>query len=342
MRSLFARRLDSWEDLLLNGTILWPYHGLRLNFARDHFPKIFILGLSFFIMPTEQDFFTFVYKRQLIWYKRFRLKEKGPWTQDLVLRNFKIINMYRELDRCTFYILQKLQPVNDRGALLLNIIFYRFFNLDQTYENLGIEPFSSLDPALREKLCLKMAALKKMGPIFNNAYLIAPSGKGVKHEQVLEGISSLNIPFLVTQLDAAQTPEQSFQVLLQIPLVGPFLACEIWTDLTYFHFFLQEWTDNDFVNIGPGAKWGLQILYGKLLKKELEKKLEYLYKKQEEYLPTIHIQLHENYSWKDIAYENAYSHYPFLSITNIEGALCEFRKYTRLSQGKGRRRYYQP
>lgn len=294
-------------------------------------------------MPTEKEFFTFVYKRQLIWYKRFMLREKQPWTDDPVLQTFKIINMYRELDRCTLYILQKLRYLHNREhreQLLLNIIFYRFFNLDNIYEDLGIEPFQKLDRKLQKELVVKFTALKKKRPVFNNAYLIAPAGEGVKHEQILEVLSRINIPLLVQQLDAGKMPEESFQILMHIPLIGPFLACEIWTDLSYFHFFRQGWTDNDFVNIGPGAKWGLEILYGKLSRKEPQKKLQHLYQQQENVLDTLHMELGETYPWKEIAYTKAYSHYPFLSITNIEGALCEFRKYWRLSHGEGRRRYF--
>ena len=291
-------------------------------------------------MPSEKEFFTFIYQRQLIWYKRFVLKQKAPWTTDTVLSTFKIINMYRELDRCTLYILEKFKTIQNRENLLLNIIFYRFFNLDGIYEDLEIEPFSNLDSSLKKRLSLKLRSLKKKRPIFNNAYLIAPASKGIKHDQVLESISSVDIPFLVSQLDTAQSPEESFLFLTNIALVGPFLACEIWTDLTYFHFFTQGWTDDDFVHIGPGAKWGLELMYGKLSRKDLDKKLHSLYKKQETFLSSIHLTLGETYSWKYIAYTNAYSHYPFLSLTNIEGALCEFRKYIRLSHGKGRRRYF--
>ena len=44
-------------------------------------------------------------------------------------------------------------------------------------------------------------------------------------------------------------------------------------DLTYFNFFKQKWTENYFVNIGPGAKWGLELIYEKKLsnKEQLEK-----------------------------------------------------------------------
>jgi len=73
--------------------------------------------------------------------------------------------------------------------------------------------------------------------------------------------------------------------------------------------------------------------YQKLNKKEQEEKLGHLHKIQENFLDS---------AWKKIAYKNAFSNYPFLSITNIEGSLCEFRKYWRIKQGKGRRKYFVP
>ncbi len=291
-------------------------------------------------MPTELDFFQFVYKRHLIWYKRFMLKQEAPWTDDPVLKTYKIINMYRELDKCTIYIIDQLKNSKDRRTILLNIIFYRFFNLMNLYEDLEIKPFPSLDKSLKKELITKFNELRKTRPIFNNAYLISSGGKGIKHEHILNNISRIDLDLLIKSIDVSQTPEESFSHFVKLPMVGPFLACEMWTDLTYFNWFKQKWTDNDFVNIGPGAKWGLEILYGKLSKKQLNERLYYLYKLQEEILPTIHQTVNEELSWEEIAYKQAYSNHPFLSITNIEGALCEFRKYWRLKEGKGKKRYF--
>ena len=139
----------------------------------------------------------------------------------------------------------------------------------------------------------------------------------------MESLEKVNVKETVEEIDSAKTPRESLEVLQKIPLVGPFLACEIWTDLSYFNFFKQGWNDNDFVNIGPGAKWGLEIISKKRLgKKEQEEKLSMLYHLQRDYLDVP--------EWKKIAYKEAFSNYPFLSITNIEGSLCEFRKYWRL------------
>ena len=293
-------------------------------------------------MPTEIDFFTFVYKRHLIWYKRFILKQQPPWTDDPILKKFKLINVYRELDKCTIYLINKLKSVSNRETLLINIIFYRFFNLMNLYEDLGIQLFPTINEDLQEQLIRKFTQLQKTRPIFNNAYIISSGGKGSKHVNIINNLVNINLPDLITKLDNAKTPEESFFHLTALPMVGPFLACEFWTDLTYFKFFPQQWTDNDFVNIGPGAKWGLEILYGNISQESLQERLHHLHQIQRKILSTINTSLSEKLSWEEIAYKEAYSNYPYLSITNIEGSLCEFRKYWNISHGKGRRKYFAP
>lgn len=291
----------------------------------------------------EKEFFTFIYKRHLIWYKRFVLHEHAPWTTDHVLKTYKIINVYRELDKCTRYLLDTLNEVKDRKKLLLNVIFYRFFNTFNLYQDLEIVPFDKLDNTLNLKLQASFERIKRRGrPIFNNAYLISSGTKGQKkHLSILTNLQDLNLTEMISALDNARTPRDALEVLQTIPMVGPFLACEIWTDLSYLNFFTQRWTDNDFVNIGPGAKWGLEILYdSKLSKKEQEERLLHLHTIQKDYLETIHKRLNELHPWKEIAYKHAFSNYPFLSLTNIEGALCEFRKYWNITHGKGRRKYF--
>jgi len=290
----------------------------------------------------EEEFFKFIYERQLIWYKRFVLQENAPWTNDEVLKKYKIINVYRELDKCTKYIIEKLKSVKDRNKLFINIVFYRFFNQINLYENLKIETFDKIDKELNKKIISALEDIRRNGkPMFNNAYLITSGGKNrKKHVSIIDNLELLDIENIIDKIDRCKTPDESLSIIQEIPMVGPFLACEIWTDLSYFSFFKQGWNDNDFVNIGPGAKWGLEIIAGKkkLNKKEQKDKLNYLWKIQNKFLENINQKL----KWKDIAFKEAFSNYPFLSITNIEGSLCEFRKYWNIKNGKGRRKYFHP
>lgn len=281
-------------------------------------------------MTIEEHFFAFVFERQRMWHRRFVLKQPAPWTDDPILSTYKFCNMYRELDACTMYLLDKLTETTDRRTQLLNIIFFRFFNLKNLYEALGVHLLQRVNTL---ELLPRFDAMKKKGPIFNNAYIISPGqSREPKHVTILRNLEDLDVEALMSRLDQAETPEAAHAGLCRIPLVGSFLAGEIWTDLTYVKFFSQGWTDDDFVAIGPGAAWGMDLVAGRKLRaSERESFLRRLYERQGANLPD---------HWHDIAYTEAYSNAPLLSLTNVEGALCEFRKYVNLSQGKGRRRYF--
>ncbi len=283
-------------------------------------------------MDKKKEFFDFIQERQSIWYKRFILKENPPWTKDHVLQKYKIINVYRELDKGTEYIINKLKDVKERKEILLNVIFYRFFNKYNLYENLNITLLKEIN---KELLIQRFDKIKKEGrPIFSDAYLIGSSkNKEKKHVYIINIMNNLNIKNLMEEIDRSETPEESLGVLQKIKNVGPFLAYEIWTDLTYFNFFKQGWTDNDFVNIGPGADWGLNIIYNQRLSKSGQmEKIYCLHEKQKEFLG--------NKAWMEIYYKDAFSNRPFLSLRNIEHSLCEFRKYYNLSNGKGKKRIF--
>lgn len=228
----------------------------------------------------------------------------------------------------------------NRKAIFLNIVFYRFFNKYNLYENLGVKPFQDFSGELAKKLKQKFKELKDKGkPIFNDAYLIAGKKGEEKYISVINTLLGLNqnLNEIMEKIDNTKTPKESFEAIKQISLIGDFLAYEIWTDLTYFRFFKQKWIDNDFVNIGPGALQGLKIIYGKLNKKQSLEKLNKLHKIQGEFLLKK-----KNPTWKEISYKNAFSNKPFLSLRNIEHSLCEFRKYYNLKKGKGKRRYFIP
>ncbi len=206
------------------------------------------------------------------------------------MKKYKIIHVYRELDKGTRYIISKLYG-QDRKITFLNLVFYRFFNQFNLYEKIGIKPFEELP---FEKLSEIFE--KSSGPIFNSAYIIA-SQKGCKWKNVLNSLKEVseNLDCYLAEIDSSKTPEESFEVIKKIKLVGDFLAYEIWTDLPYFRFFKQGWTDDSFVNIGPGAKWGLEILYGKLSKKKSYPWINIYMKQRLEYLKAVRTANDEQY-----------------------------------------------
>ncbi|MBM3232680.1 hypothetical protein FJZ18_00745 [Candidatus Pacearchaeota archaeon] len=174
--------------------------------------------------------------------------------------------------------MDRVDKERDREKLLLNIVFFRFFNRRGIYEDLKIKILDKIDESCKNRMIESFSKMQQQGKIIlNDAYLISSGDKGTKkHESIINNLQVTNWQALISRIDIAKTPEESLHVLQSIPMVGPFLACEIWTDLSYLKFFKQGWTDNDFVNIGPGAKWGLEILAGK----SINQKEQYIYVKE--------------------------------------------------------------
>jgi hypothetical protein len=263
------------------------------------------------------------------------LKLPPPWTDDEVLRKYKILNVYRELDACTQYIVNKLAPVKDRKTILINLVFFRFFNKKNIYEELGIELFTKMDDE-GEKVINKILADRKAAghTIFNNAYTTPPGKRGViKHETRTKSVKYLSehIESTMVFMDEAEDLNDASNLLVNtIDWVGEFLACELINDLAYLKFFKQNWTDNDLVYLGPGTAWTIKYLCGEKLGKEEQKEfLLELYQLQKEHLTN-------RSEWLEVCYKNSCTPAPLLSITNLESAMCEFRKYKGIPEGRGR------
>jgi hypothetical protein len=303
-----------------------------------------------FSKERYEEYWKYVVERQRIWYKRFVLRESHPWTSDPILQKYRFCNNYRELDKGTMHLIDKLESLKtDRGKVLFNVVLYRFFNSHRFFDKLGglFDP-SDYNPYNFIKTLDKL--ISKGESIYNPAYVVCPPTikpeyrPNSKHVQLAFALEILSekIDELIEKIDSANTPKDSLDALKEIPGVNNFLAYEFWTDLTYFNFFAQGWTDNDFVNVGPGARWGMNIIMGKDTKDRLFSQEGYLklifYLRDK--MPEALEQLGLKEEWLKISYKKAYSNVPFLSLRNTEHSLCEFRKYWRIKNGRGRRRLY--
>jgi len=302
------------------------------------------------INPEILAFFEFVFERQRIWHKRFVLEDHPPWTEDPILQKMFFCNVYRQLDKGTQYLMKEttgMERHNSMANLLFNVVAYRFFNTPNFFQLIG----GRLDVNTFDYQRYADLLDKRIGQgqkIWNSAYTVSQSvfdhsvGKKGKHYQILKVLEHMTSPsYNISQVVANLTQvkdEVAFNEIRKIPLVGDFLAYEIFCDLSYIDLF--PWTDNDFVNIGPGASTGITLIIGKQLEKLREVKyckflrdvqpiyFAHLAQKGKEFEKVMHMQFNvpqANY---------------FLSLRNTEHSICEFRKYLRLKSGQGRKRYY--
>lgn len=293
-------------------------------------------------------FYRFIYERQRIWCKR----EQGlpfPWTDDVVLSSYKFCNVYRQLDKGTREIVNLLESTDlSPEYKLFNIIAYRFFNRSETIRVLfrgGLDPenFDVDDQIMYFDAC------HARGPIFNDAYVISPQvyKEGIrskdKHVQILYMLDDIrsNLSHSVRCLSDGA----GLDIFESLPMVGKFLAGQMMLDCTYSTNVqgvpdLTPLTANDFLIVGPGAKWGLDILWKKKLTPvEADQACRYLYKMQKN---AFQILKGEGMNFEDVRWHTtSYPEPQYLALHDIQNSLCEFRKYHRLThERQGRRRLF--
>ena len=292
-------------------------------------------------------FFEFVYDRQHVWHKRNVLQATSPWSEDEVLKNYKFCNIYRELDAGTMVISKHLVQNISAAQKLFNIIAYRFFNRRDTIENLfgGLLNPNDFDVKKYEK---RFDAKKEKESIFSNAYLISshPYNEEYrpkdKHVQVLLMLDDLRhkLGEIIAKLQFS-SPQEGLNIIENnVKMAGPFLSGQILLDATYAKNIVS-YSSNDFLIVGPGAHWGLNIIFDKKLsKKEADNKCRYLHSVQEQEFDNLKQQ--KNKDWFLVNWKNeSYANYPYISLHDIQNSLCEFRKYWRLKNGeKAKKRYF--
>ena len=294
------------------------------------------------------EFFEFVYDRQEVWHRRNVLKTPAPWSADEVLQNYRFCNVYRELDGGTLALTKYLSDKTvSAEKKLFNIAAYRFFNRRDTIEKLfgGLLEPKSFDFGFYEK---RFDACKREGSLFSNAYLISSHPYNAsyrpkdKHIQILLMLADLagKMSDFCRELSEAPAACGLSVVEKYVAMAGPFLSGQILLDATYAGNIVG-YTANDFLVVGPGAHWGLNIIFGrKLNKREAEEKCRYLYSVQAEEMEKLQNRTGKN--WDAVRWQNPdYCGGRYLALHDIQNSLCEFRKYWRLKNGeKAKKRYY--
>ncbi len=293
-------------------------------------------------------FFEFIYRRQEVWHKRNILQRPAPWTDDEILRDYRFCNVYRELDGGTQAIVKYLcQSGITPENKLFNIIAYRFFNRRDTIERLfgGLLDIGSFERQAYEQ---RFDEIKKQENIFSNAYLITAHAYNSayrpqdKHVQILLMLDDIRgkIKEIIGKLRQA-SPQEGLAIIAQsVPLAGAFLSGQILLDATYAGDIVS-YTGNDFLVVGPGAHWGLNIIFGRrLAKKEADTKCRELFAAQAAEFAKL--KADKGLDWNNVRWQNPqYPNAPYLCLHDIQDSLCEFRKYWRLKHGeKAKKRYF--
>jgi len=269
---------------------------------------------------TIQGYFDYIKERQKI-YKLKSSGAKSPWTDDLILQKYKFCNVYRHLDAGTQWYMQNIgrfQKAESPAIALWKTILYRTINNPKFFEFAGF-PQPNEPSEIQEHIQKAREWIIKGNHFRSDAYLILypPKYGHSKVEQYGKAIMKLSneLTHITESVLDSKTAKEAWQELQAADGVGPFIAYEIWCDLVLCGYL--KWTEDDFVNVGPGAKAPLTALYPGINEQLAMKALQ---AKQNQYLSGM----------------------KYLTLRSIEHNLCEYRKYVNLSNGKGKKRHFNP
>ena len=207
-------------------------------------------------------------ERQLIFHRRVR-HVSPPWTDDPVLAQYKFCNAYRASDRVSQYLIREvIYGLGHRHMspedTLLRVVLFRLFSKEATWEALeqatdGIRA-TTIDIT---RLGDVLEVLQRSQSIYTSAFILAGQsafGHRAKHRNHLALVAHMfKSDGAGRKLLQAHSLEDVYRVLINYPMLGPFMAYQIAIDLNYTQYL--DFSENDFTMPGPGALRGMRKVY---------------------------------------------------------------------------------
>ncbi|MDD2762615.1 MAG: putative DNA base hypermodification protein [Opitutaceae bacterium] len=214
-------------------------------------------------------YWRFAYERQNIFFARWQNKP-WPWTEDMILRDYKFTNAYRASDRVSQYLMHDVIYKGDMSCdeVFFRTLLFKTFNRIETWELLRRE-FGELtyrEFSLERYDHILAAAMNRGERIYSAAYIMPSGGRsaptGHKHSMHLRLIEEMMKAHLPEKIASAPSMGKAFELLRSFPTIGDFLAYQYVTDLNYApHPIFSEM---EFVVPGPGALSGIHKCFSDL------------------------------------------------------------------------------
>lgn len=208
-------------------------------------------------------------ERQNIFFKRLN-DELGPWTYDPIIQKHKFTNAYRASDRVSQYLIKNViyKGSQDPNEVFFRIILFKLFNKIETWELLNekLNEISVKSFNYRDYDAVLSSAMNDGKRIYSAAYIMASGAKifgpGKKHQSHLKLIQMMMDNHLPEKLCQCTSMGQAYELLLDCPMIGSFLAYQFATDINYSD--ITDFSEMSFVMPGPGALNGIKKCFTSL------------------------------------------------------------------------------
>ena len=258
-------------------------------------------------------FWTFIAERQNTYWRRLN-GGPPPWTRDPVIASRSFTNVYRVLDKASQYLIREVIPGDDlRAELVFRVLVFRTFGRIEPYEQVdamvgGVSFRES--GAIFDDYCEAFNSIPNEWPLYTGATTSPGLDSVPAHLQNIVEITQRT-----EELAAHVSLGDAASYLRGWPGISRFASLQYALDLNYLPFI--DWDEMDVVPLGPGARWGLELLFDNLPPGGN-------WDRYAQALASDHMAWFDHYQldWRPLAARP-------LQTVDIEHCLCEFQRYVR-------------
>lgn len=193
--------------------------------------------------------------------------QRGPWTDDMILRRHRFCNVFRAADRVSQHLIQYAaygaSDLNEED-IFLRVALHRLFSRPTTWELLENE-CGRIDAASfdAERYAAVLDAAFVAGrKLYTGAFILCASrafGHERKHRNHLALLEAMLVDGVPGRIARAASLRHVVDELRCWPLLGPFMAYQIAIDLNYTS--VLAFSEDDYTVPGPGALRGLAKVF---------------------------------------------------------------------------------
>lgn len=273
--------------------------------------------------PVYDMYWKFAAERQEVFYRRLD-GAAGPWTEDRVIGKYKFTNAYRASDRVSQYLIRNVIYTENYFTpedQCFRILLFKMFNKIETWEYIraavGEITYKSYNYEVYNQLLMKK--LRDGEKIYSAAYIM-PSGKSSfgcekKHQNHLKLLEYMMQSGISRQIARTKTLKELYEVLLNYPTLGAFLAFQFAIDINYSA--LCDYSEMSYIIAGPGAKNGIQKCFGDTR--------QYTY---EDIIKLVAERQNEEFEKRGLRFKNLFGRK--LQLIDCQNLFCETDKYARV------------
>jgi len=267
----------------------------------------------------------FAAERQNILFNRIN-QTNEPWTNDPILSEYKFTNAYRAADRVSQFLIRRViyrdDLPNSAREIFFRTILFKLFNKIETWERIEKEigpiVFEDYNFDAYEKILQEM---KNEGrSIYSGAYIMHPGsaafGKKFKHQNHLKLLEKMMFENLPERISDTKRMQEGFELLVQYPTIGDFLAYQFITDLNYSE--ITDYSEMEFVVPGPGALDGISKCFSDLGGLNTAEIIRFVSDIQEREFDRLGLSFCDLWGRK-------------LQLIDCQNLFCEISKYSRVS-----------